>query len=612
MECAAEMGTMGLPKRKYRPMWIKLFLYIFAVMTLPILLLAFLANQLTTDSLTEQKRQADLNVIRNVDSYLSSLLDSVENYGRLIALREDLQEFMAAAERAARDDKAVYRTLDATGQTQPLVDSLTTLAAVSLLSADGFFIGEQTLEPNRLSYFFNPTDFAKLDRREITWTNSFAIRFLAGGRETRVIAATVPLYAGEEFLGFAVLCVDTGELQKPIRHIEDNIYIIGGFDSSYVLVSNQQIPFYMSLYNYTKISYNLLREDSSVIVAVDRDTLIVTTQSYNRLQVQFVLVSSFNNIGEGALVRASSIFYYCLYLVVFSLVAALIVAALISRPIACLRRVVAEAHTGALSSRCKITGQDEIAQLGISFNSLLDRIETLMEQNRIQQEMKDRLRLQLIQSQIQPHFLYNVLEMVSSFVQENMREEAVRSIHSLADFYRVSLNNGSDIIPIEQEIQLVENYLTLQHMRYVEFMDFRLSFHPSIHRYRLPKLTLQPIVENAIYHGLKGRCAPGLLCVTGYLQDSRIVFEIYDNGVGMPPEALAGLREAIRRDPGDTGQAFGLGSVIRRLNLHFEGRAELRIDSEQGRYTNVTISVPAEAGRRKEDAQHAQGGADRR
>ena len=175
-----------------------------------------------------------------------------------------------------------------------------------------------------------------------------------------------------------------------------------------------------------------------------------------------------------------------------------------------------------------------------------------------------------------------------------MGQEALGAIHSLAKFYRISLSSGSDIIEIGQEIALTESYLMLQKLRYIEFMDYKIAMDPNLLTFVIPKLTLQPLVENAIYHGLKAKRPKGVLSVSGVLSENEAVFEVYDNGQGMDKTQLDELRAMIDNpDEIKTSSHFGLVSVIQRLNLFCGGQAKMTIDSKPGEYTSVRLSFPA-------------------
>lgn len=587
-------------RKHHLPSWLgfhsvlpKIFVAIFVFILVPVFVFTMFANYITVESLMEQRRQADLATIGDLERNLDLITRSLEDAGRLIAQSEEARGFFTAAARGEADG------LDPTHCQQLFADALHHVAAVSFLDAGGRFIGEHKLERGRLSWYFNPTLLSKLNLQSPTWTDPFTIEHLDTGAEQRVIAVLVPVRELETHLGYVCVYMDTEYLHELIAGYGEDVLLVD--QAECVVASRERVPAYTSLYQFRHISYSLLLDDKSMIVPMNRQQMVVTTRKYGPIDLKLVMLSSFGSI-EGIL----NDYYYKLVAaalcgVLFALVAALFMARLFTRPIIKLRDVMAKASSGNLDVRYHSRARDEIEQLGNDFNQFLDTIQHLMAQ-RIQHEQARReLHLHLLQEQIQPHFLYNVLEMISSLVQSGLSKEALVAIQSLASFYRVSLSKGGDVISIGQEVRLTESYLQLQKMRYTEYMDYMLAIDPRILELSVPKLTLQPLIENAIYHGLKGKRVRGIVSVSGSLDEhNQVVFEVYDDGTGMDQVQLRQLRDMVLCPEVDNPLHFGLVSVIKRLNLHCGGRAEMQIHSAEGCYTSVRIILPATGDLRKE------------
>jgi two-component system sensor histidine kinase YesM len=161
----------------------------------------------------------------------------------------------------------------------------------------------------------------------------------------------------------------------------------------------------------------------------------------------------------------------------------------------------------------------------------------------------------------------------------------------LAGFYRISLSKGNDIIVIKDEIDLINNYLSIQKLRYVEYLDYRLEFDEDVLNYQIPKLTLQPLVENSIYHGLKQKEDKGILIIKGYFEKGLIKIEVFDDGVGMSEEQII----RVLRRPQDERKSteFGVHSVDSRLKLLYGDEYGLSIESRLSEYTRVTVTLPS-------------------
>ena len=320
---------------------------------------------------------------------------------------------------------------------------------------------------------------------------------------------------------------------------------------------------------------------------------MVTTKVFPQLDFRLLLMSSYQELKNNSVIVFPNLFTVMILGISFAVISSLVIARFQAKPIFYLIGIMEHVKEGDFNIRFHSEAKDEISELGFTFNSLLDKVQTLMDEQKENQKRKQKMEMQMLQEQVKPHFLYNVLEMISSLIRCCLYPEAMDTLENLASFYRISLNNGSNVITVRDEIQLVENYLHLQKMRYIEFMDYMVAFSPNIYDYSIPKLTLQPLVENAIYHGIKEKGETGILCVTGYLEDHRVVFEVYDTGIGMTPEKVKELEEAVASEM-DISNHFGLASVLKRLNIHYNNQAKLLIESKLSEYTCITLSFPTE------------------
>jgi two-component system sensor histidine kinase YesM len=573
---------MRVPGRNRRhSLWLKVFVVIFLFLMVPSLGFTYFSNRITTDSLMEQKRQSDLRTIHELITILTQYSASVEDDALLIGSMPEVKQ-------ALRD-----RPADVSAITSNLSGKLRGIAAISLMDPAGRFIGETKLTVGRLSWFFNPSLLRKLSPDAPMWTDPFTIEEVATGAQHRVQALIAPVKDQSGALqGYVVQYMDTEYIRGLIQKTDGDLYVVDA--AQCVVASREEVPYFEPLFDITKISYTLMMEDASAIVSVEGENKFVTTQMFSPMKLQFVMISSFNSISGMLAVYYSKIVLMALAGLLFALIAALIIARFFTRRIVNLKGLMARATEGDLTVRYQARSHDEVDQLGGAFNTFLDTIQQLMQQKIDEQKRKRKLQLQLLQEQVKPHFLYNVLEMISSLVQCGMSREALGAILSLARFYRISLSSGSDIIGIDQEVQLTESYLALQKLRYIEFMDYKLAVDPNLLTFAIPKLTLQPLVENAIYHGLKAKRPRGILSVSGVLSGDEAVFEVYDSGQGMDEARLDELRRALEHpEEQETASHFGLISVVQRLNLFCGGRVKVTIDSKLGEFTSVRLTFPA-------------------
>lgn len=249
---------------------------------------------------------------------------------------------------------------------------------------------------------------------------------------------------------------------------------------------------------------------------------------------------------------------------------------------------------GNMKIRASENINGEVGALANGFNTLMNQLEESMEHIYKEQKLKRESEFKLLQSQIKPHFLYNTMETISSFIKLDMKEYALTTIQYLSHFYKISLSRGNEIITVEEEIKIIESYLSIQRLRYAEYMDYALDFDKAILKCTIPKLTVQPLVENAIYHGLKQSLNKEMIFVKGYIKDDYITIEVLDTGIGMSKERVEEITKfGELREP--DSRSFGLRSVDERLKLLYGGESGISIESVQGKYTLVTVRIPLES-----------------
>ena len=253
-----------------------------------------------------------------------------------------------------------------------------------------------------------------------------------------------------------------------------------------------------------------------------------------------------------------------------------------------MKNVVKEAYTPA-----KVPdASEEIQILYGGYNTLVEQTQELLQTIYEEEREKNEYQFRLIQEQIKPHFLYNTLEMIKSMIDLGIYEEAGEAISTLARFYRYSLSKGSDIITIGTEIDMVKQYLYIEKLRHMEYFDYKIECEKGTEIYVIPKLILQPILENAIVHGT---ASDGRMCfVSLNVKDvgTTIKITVTDDGNGIDPEKLRRLNEDLEESRGEEKNSFGLFSINRRVRLLYGSKYGIRLESELGKGTDVILCIP--------------------
>ena len=264
----------------------------------------------------------------------------------------------------------------------------------------------------------------------------------------------------------------------------------------------------------------------------------------------------------------------------------------VTRPIRDLCNLTEKVAGGDFSVKTQVEAGDEIAVLTRSFNDMTEEIGILVDDIRKKQENLRIIENRLLQEQINPHFLYNTLDAIVWLAEENKSAEVVKMVTSLSDFFRTTLSKGHDYITVKEERTHIESYLEIQQFRYQDILDYEIRMNEEIYSYIIPKLTLQPLVENALYHGIKNKRGKGKILITGEKQGDKIIFQVIDNGKGMTEEELNNLRKQMAgTDTGSEEKGFGVLNVNQRIKYYYGEEYGVFFESKENEGTNATIII---------------------
>ncbi len=253
------------------------------------------------------------------------------------------------------------------------------------------------------------------------------------------------------------------------------------------------------------------------------------------------------------------------------------------------------ASKGNLNIYVPIEGNDEIAQLYRSFDKMVKDIKSLLSTVIEDQENLKRAELKTLQAQINPHFLYNTLDSVLWAAESNQNQQVIDLIIALSKFYKLTLGKGLEAVTIANEVEHVKSYLTIMSMRYADILDYEVVVDESARNGLFPPIILQPLVENAIYHGIKNKRfkknEKGMVSIAIRRNHSKIMITISDNGTGMEPEALSNLKKSLNESDTSKSGGYGLKNVKQRFMLFFGKETEFNITSKKNTGTVFELIV---------------------
>ena len=319
-------------------------------------------------------------------------------------------------------------------------------------------------------------------------------------------------------------------------------------------------------------------------------TLNVRTIGYTGWKLVGVTPSAALGI-DGIKFRFFVLFVADLFLFLLAMINAFI-SDKISNPIKSLDGSVREIESGNLDVEIVPSGSYEVEHLGKSIKNMLGRIKVLMSDLVDEHNAKRKSEFDTLQSQINPHFLYNTLDIIVWMIENENSDKAVNIVTALAKFFRISLSKGKNIITVKDEVEHVRNYLMIQNMRFKNRFEYSIDVDDEVLSYSSLKLMLQPLVENAIYHGMEFMDGDGEIDVKVFKENESLYFTITDNGLGMSEDMVETL---LSKDfvPSKKGSGIGVKNVNERIKLYFGSEYGLKVESEPDEGTKITIHLPA-------------------
>ena len=267
----------------------------------------------------------------------------------------------------------------------------------------------------------------------------------------------------------------------------------------------------------------------------------------------------------------------------------------VTDPIRELEKSVKKLEEGNLDADIYMGGSYEIQHLGKSVQDMKYRIKGLMQDIVTEHEEKRKSEFNSLQAQINPHFLYNTLDIIVWQIENEKQSEAVHTVTALARFFRLSLGKGKNIVTVKAEIEHVKNYLTIQHMRFKNKFDYEFDVENDVLELSSLKLMLQPLVENAIYHGMEFMDGDGLITIKAWREDNELYLSVADNGLGMTEDKVNLILAGRSNSGNGRGSGIGVKNVNERIKLYFGEGYGLKIDSEPDVGTTITIHLPAKS-----------------
>jgi two-component system sensor histidine kinase YesM len=602
------------------PIRYKLILHFMLISIVPSFLLGLLVSYTVTRIIDDQVNDHTLQIIGKVNTSLEHVISNMQNVTYFVAFDPNVRQFLSGQELDAEDMYTVSKFLQGFTTLYPEV--------AGILVAD------------RFGHYLSNDMYARTDvpLTEELWyqqaVESRGIFTIVGHPDSRNIT-THTNYSPSEVISVvrAILEPETQRVQGVVlvdlklRVIAETAKDVRLGKTGYLMVIDHKGE---NIYTPARPII-----DQLPIEWFSDQPSGTFSREVNGRSLQFIyLTSPFTNwttVGvfptqeSAAEVReiqfyvVSFVFLIC----VMGITASLYVSHSISRPLQQLQSFMQKAESGDLTVRLTSSRQDEIGMLGKSFNKMLVQLRRLLELTELQERQKREAELKSLQAHIKPHFLYNTLDTIHWLARRKGADDVAEVVESLSRLFRIGLSRGNERIPLMDEIEHIRSYLKIQKTRYRDKLNYTIDIDLAAQHLEVLKIVFQPIVENAIYHGLKQRRGPGNIRIAAKREEHRLLLIVEDDGIGMTPEQLSELQTKLRADElpviaatggqsspaqpsSAAGSGYGILNVQARVKLSFGDEYGVKVESRYGEGTVVMIVHPIIEGGRSGGDTHEQ------
>lgn len=564
------------------------------------------ASQITFTSSAQNSAEREISAL---SSSLESTINHLYNYAITASLNDSLIKTVSKyPDPPDAESEHYYITQTLNGILNSIIGLNSTISQWDILSENGSFFDVSGFQMDNITDF-DPKSILQVHENslkpQITGPYKLHTNRISSDTATSyvfILSKPIVRLDSNKTCGYIVFVIDATTISAVFEeylpdNIESNFYIMAK-DNTVLLSSNNSCI--GTIFNDSdnailpESSYTQLLEEQTYLTSqLDNRKLLYTLRELNDIDWKIVTAYPLSALSAeqgilSAIILITSIFSLFIFLFI-----AYFIARTISQPLRTLAGHMSQVEEESYETIIVPDNVTEVETLYNGYNYMMNKTKELLNSIYETNEEMNEYQFKLLQSQIKPHFLYNTLEMVKSMIDLEMYETASDAIIALSRFYRLSLNHGADIISIKEELEIAENYLKLEQMRHPEYFSYTIECDKSVYSYAIPKLTLQPILENSVIHGMINFSDTGLICIKIQGQNESIYFTVEDNGQGITEEELDQINNTINfKQSASSTQSFGLSNINRRLKILYGEEYHVDIESKRNQYTRFTIKIP--------------------
>lgn len=571
--------------KKFRDLNIssKIVLYYLFVLIVSISFLSITYNEINNNITNSKVMQVSNEIVSNINSNIESLINTVDNQSKILISSQILQS-------ALSNGNAGNYASFIQPMSKYLADFLNFndfISSIYILDnrGNGYFVDNVSYKNINLSVLKSADWYDKLITLRgayILIANSGSLINDSKGNQGYVsFIRVINDINSQKPAGFMIINISKSYLYKYINS-SINTYTSG------IIIKDEKGNSIIEPTNISKSLndeiFNYIKPNNSTIKKIDGKVYIISDLK-NNFGWNIISVTPFNELNSQFWIYNLILLLVIIINIVLLILGLLFISLFITQPIIKLVNSMKGIKDGKFEKVNIITGNDEIGMLKDVYNKMIDEIKKLIGDIINEQKMKRKLELDVMQSQIKPHFLFNSFDAISALILMNDTKNASKIVKALGKFYRSFLMNGNEEITIKEELDIIKNYLTIQKIRFGDKFNVVMNIDEGVLNYKIPKLILQPLVENALNHGVRNKDGQGIISIKALYDNDQIRLIVEDNGKGMSEEKIREIESGMSK-------GVGLKSTIERLKIYYNSADVVKIYSKIDEGTKIEITIP--------------------
>lgn len=579
----------------------KLMLFYCVLLIFSVLLSSILYQKIYSNIMSAKVSEVSLQTLYSINSNIHSMIENSKNLSKVIITSEEIQDPLREGSSPAPAPGILAADLDAQRQinthVSKFIEAFPFISSIYLFDnrSRRFGIDKMPMKTLRYSHISKAPWFEDAQNAQ----GGYLFMLNAGDVFTNT--------SGEKYISLIRIINDVFT-QKPIGtlilNISENSFvdsykdIINRYDTDIMILDGkgQKIVNFRSPNTFDVdrlVRAAESRESHSVIEKAGKTDCLFSYLDIPEYGWKVISMMPFNELSKESSIFSAIAIVVIIVNSLLLFLGSVLVSRMITTPIKNLLRSMKGVERGEFRKVEIYTGNDEIGKLRDGYNIMITEIQDLIRRVVEDQKVKRKAELDVLQAQIKPHFLYNTFDAVSSLALSGRNDEVYKVLKALGSYYRTSLNKGNEVITVGEEVEVVKNYLTIQQVRYGDIFAVHFEIDERVVKFKILKLVLQPLVENALYHGIKPKGEMGNIKITARYLEGFVILTVEDDGIGMGEEEV---RRVTSAKPEGAKTSYGLRGTIERLRIFYGENDLFSIESTKGEGTRVIISIPVGGG----------------